>query len=69
MRIIKILSLICFLTIGILAQTNADVSGQLTDAGKIVANTLVKLVSKTREFTTATDEQGNYRFENIADGD
>lgn len=69
MRIIKILSLICFLTLGILGQTNPVVSGQLTDDGEIVANTPIRLVSKTRKFTAATDEQGNYRFENIADGD
>jgi len=69
MKIIKVLSLVCFLTIGILAQTNTAVSGQLTDDGEIVANMPIRLVSKTREFTATTDEQGNYRFENIADGD
>ena len=69
MRIIKILSLSCFLWVGVSAQTNAIVSGQLTNDGKIVANTQIRLVSKTREFTAATDEKGNYRFENIADGD
>jgi vitamin B12 transporter len=68
MRIIKILSLICFLTIWIWAQTAATVSGILTDAGKSVANQTIRLVSATETFETTTDASGNYRFESVADG-
>lgn len=73
MKIIKILSLICFLTIGILAQPGAVVSGTLYEqrtAGKIVSNSEIKLVSNTdsnRRFLTATDGNGNYFFANIPD--
>lgn len=68
MKVIKILSLICFLTIGIWAQNSASVSGQLSDNGKVIANEKVRLVSPTQVFETTTDASGNYRFENIADG-
>ncbi len=63
MRIIKILSLICILTIGILAQQSVTVSGQLT-----VANQKIKLVSADKTFETITDTNGNYQFANIAGG-
>lgn len=68
MKVIEILSLICFLTFGILAQQTATVSGQLTDAGKIVANQNIKLVSATETYETTTDANGNYQFADIADG-
>jgi outer membrane receptor for monomeric catechols len=68
MRIIKILSLICFLTIGILGQQSATVSGRLTNDGRTVSNQNVKLVSATETFETTTDANGNYRFENVANG-
>ena len=68
MRIIKILSLICFLTIGILGQTTATVAGKLTDEGATIANQTIKLVSATENFETTTDASGNYQFANIADG-
>jgi iron complex outermembrane receptor protein len=54
--------------VGVSAQTGAMVSGQLTEADEIFANNQVRLVSKTQEFTTITDESGNYRFENVSDG-
>ena len=74
MRIIKVLSLICFLTIGILAQTDATISGQLIVDGKVYANTEVRLtprsaVSSGGTYTTKTDDAGNYSFENVIDGD
>ncbi len=71
MKIIKILSLICFLTIGISAQQSRTITGQLTNDGKIISNAQIKLVSQlnNREFATATDNEGNYSFENISDGD
>ena len=65
MRIIKILSLICFLTIGIWAQQTATVSGKLTEQGRTVANQRIRLVSSTETYETTTDASGNYRFENV----
>ena len=71
MRIIKVLSLICFLTIGILAQTSATISGKILSKNKSVPNIPLKLVSfdtgaKDRE--TTTDDDGNFRFANVPDG-
>ena len=68
MKILKVLSIICFLTIGILAQQAATVSGTLTDSGKIAANQNIKLISAAETFETTTDANGNYRFETVADG-
>ena len=70
MKIIKIVSLICFLTISILAQQNSTVTGQLINNGKIIANTRVKLISQfnATEINATTNENGNYKFENVADG-
>src|ERR1044072_69681 len=71
MKIIKILSLICFLWIGISAQTNAKVSGQLSENDGAISNTKIKLVSlsnKKNELTTTTDKNGKFEFENVADG-
>ena len=55
-------------TIGVSAQAGATVSGQLTESDGIFANTQIRLVSKMREFTTTTDEKGNYRFEDVSNG-
>ncbi len=73
MRIIKVLSFICFLTIGILAQTGATITGQLIVDGKVYPNTEVKLISQRpnsqeENYTTTTNNEGNYIFENVADG-
>ncbi|MDQ3712833.1 MAG: TonB-dependent receptor, partial [Acidobacteriota bacterium] len=68
MKVIKILSLICILTFGILAQQTATVSGQLIDDGRKIVNQTIKLVSATETFETTTDASGNYQFANIADG-
>jgi len=68
MKVIKILSLICFLTFGISAQQTATVSGQLTDEGRKIVNQTIRLVSATETFETTTDASGNYQFANIADG-
>ncbi len=73
MKIIKILSLICFLTISILAQTGATVLGQLQFNGKIYPNTKIQLVSRDSDsvgetYSTITDDQGNFVFENVVDG-
>ncbi|MDQ3321697.1 MAG: TonB-dependent receptor [Acidobacteriota bacterium] len=71
MRILKSLFLICFLTIGISAQQGATISGQLTDNGKVSANTQVRIVKPESQIQIAvatTDADGNYQFENLADG-
>jgi len=71
MRILFSLFLICFLTIGILAQQGATISAQLTDNGKVLANTQVKLVkpeSQTQVASATTDASGNYQFGDIGDG-
>jgi outer membrane receptor protein involved in Fe transport len=71
MKILFSLFLICFLTIGILAQQNATISGQLTDNGKVLAKTQVKIVkpeSQTQVAVAITDANGNYQIENVADG-
>ncbi|MBA4122638.1 MAG: TonB-dependent receptor [Acidobacteria bacterium] len=68
MKVIEILSLICFLTFGISAQQTATVSGQLTDEGRTIANQPIRLVSTTETFETTTDASGNYQFANVADG-
>ena len=69
MKIIKILSLICFLTIGIRAQTGATVSGRLTE-GETAVKTTVVLQKKGIEIARAqTDENGYYKFENLPDGE
>ncbi|MGI8638842.1 MAG: TonB-dependent receptor [Pyrinomonadaceae bacterium] len=71
MRILSGLFLICFLTISILAQQGAAITAQLTENGKAVSNTQVKLVSqsnKETELRTTTDKDGNYRFENVSNG-
>jgi len=64
--------LICLLTIGISAQDGATITGQLTDRGNVLANTEVKVIkaeSQTQIATAATNADGNYQIENIADGD
>jgi vitamin B12 transporter len=68
MKIIKILSLICFLCVGALAQTGATLEGKITLFGVAVKNTEVLLyqpASKKATLTTRTDDNGNYRFENV----
>ncbi len=64
--------MICLLTIGISAQDGATITGQLTDRGNVLANTEVKVIkaeSQTQIATAATNADGNYQIENIADGD
>ncbi len=68
MKILRISTLMCLLCVGISAQQTAAVSGQLKNEGRVVGNQTVKLVSATVTFETKTDADGNYRFENVADG-
>jgi iron complex outermembrane receptor protein len=61
------------LTISILAQTGATVLGQLQFNGKIYPNTKIQLVSRDSDsvgetYSTITDDQGNFVFENVVDG-
>ncbi|HYP50993.1 MAG TPA: TonB-dependent receptor, partial [Pyrinomonadaceae bacterium] len=66
MKIVRILSLICFLTTGILAQNGyIGIDGKVTDAqGKPISDAEVTITSETdKDFrkTTRTDAGGNYR--------
>lgn len=66
---IKILSLICFLAIGIFAQTGATVSGIIIDNGKRVLGTDVQLANENGVTeTTKTDSKGRFTFKNIKSG-
>jgi len=67
MKIIKVLSLICFLTIGVFAQNGYNVlEGTVTDAqGKTIKGAKVTLTSesyKNINVTTETDENGHFEF-------
>ncbi len=74
MRIIKVLSLICFLTTIISAQTGAIITGTLYErktAGKAVSNSEVKIISAadpTKWFSTQTNAAGEFNFAGVADG-
>src|SRR5215204_3946476 len=64
MKIIKILSLICFLTTGILAQTGATVSGKISDSdGKAIENAEVTLISTDSTFKRVTRTNNNGFYE------
>lgn len=67
MNFIKILSLICFLTIGIFAQTGATISGKIVGIDPNI--TTVVLQKDGAEISrTNTDSSGNYKFENVPNG-
>lgn len=70
MKIIKVLSLICFLWIGISAQTGAKIEGILTGInGDPLVNTVIELEKSgktVRQF--ATNDKGEYLLEDVADG-
>ena len=70
MKIIKILSLICFLTIGILAQTGANLEGVLKGTGgKPLENAVIELEKDGKIIRQgSTDGGGNYFLEGISDG-
>ena len=70
MKIIKILSLICFLTISIAAQTGATLTGTVYLDGKPASDAEVELrpsKNPTQVIKTTTDARGVYRFENLPD--
>ena len=63
MRIIKILSLICFLLIGVSAQIPIGIQGRVTDENGSISNALVTLVSvkdKSMVQRVTTDSDGKY---------
>jgi vitamin B12 transporter len=68
MKFLGSIFLVCFLIISVSAQQGIVVSGQLRVNDRVISNTRIKLVSGDREFETTTDQSGNYRFENVADG-
>ena len=71
MRIIKILSFICFLTISILAQTGATISGKLVLGSETIKDASVSLISQTQsgvKFIGETDDDGKYKIENVPAG-
>jgi iron complex outermembrane receptor protein len=81
MKIIGLLSLICFLTIGIFAQNTGRIEGRvvqksttvpgMSDPAESVRNravTLFSLPAKSVIAETKTDGNGNFVFENVASG-
>lgn len=68
MNFIKILSLVCFLTIGIFAQTGATISGKLIEDSEPIKETIVLQKNNVEIQRTESDENGNFKFENLPDG-
>ncbi len=71
MKIIKILSLICFLSVGIFAQTGAAIEGKVTQNDKPVTNAWVQLVfdsDSQKRIETKTDQDGKFKFADLQDG-
>ncbi len=71
MKIIKVLSLICFLTIGILSQEATYLKGKVTDENGTVAGATVILVSekdKKVKYITSTNANGEYNFSGMPAG-
>jgi iron complex outermembrane receptor protein len=68
MRIIKVLSLICFLTIGVFAKHGATISGRVSEDNNPVKTTVVLQKNGYEIRRTRTDENGYYKFESVLDG-
>jgi len=70
MRIIKVLSLICFFTICAFAQQGANISGILTAKnGKPLASITIKLEKDSVVYREgSTDDNGEYFLEDVPDG-
>src|SRR5215203_490397 len=71
MKIVKILSLICFLTIGMAAQTGASIAGKVNQNNKPVVKDWVMLIFENdsqKRLQTETDQDGRFKFENLSDG-
>ncbi len=71
MKIIKVLSLICFLTGIIGAQTGATISGSVKKDGKTISGAAVTLLRSDDSVykTTVTDGKGGYVFTDIPNGE
>lgn len=71
MKIIKVLSLICFLTIGIFAQESIYLKGKVTGENGVIANATVTLISEKDnkvKYTTSTNTNGEYNFSGMQAG-
>ncbi|MFN2391451.1 MAG: TonB-dependent receptor plug domain-containing protein [Pyrinomonadaceae bacterium] len=70
MKIIKILILVCFLTISAFAQQGANITGILTAKnGKPLANVEIKLEKDSVVIKEgSTDEKGNFFLDDVPDG-
>lgn len=68
MKIIKILSLICFLWVGAFAQQGAIIQGKVSigDEKNIAAK--VSLSNAKNSFETTTNREGFFKFENVPNG-
>lgn len=71
MKFLSSLFLAVFLTISVFAQNGASISGVIWSKGKGIPNLPLKLIpfsvdGKTREMFT--DEKGNFKFENVPNG-
>lgn len=69
MKIIKVLSLFCFLTINLWAQTGVTVSGIVSNLQTPLVNAEVVLTSAVNQSQSVkTDANGRFVFENVARG-
>lgn len=68
MKLVKILSLICFLTIGVWAQMGASIKGRITYYESPLRVVVVLQKNGLEIQRTTTDEDGNYNFENLSNG-
>lgn len=71
MKIIKVFSLICFLTIGIFAQTGASISGTISENGTTISNALITLDAfgeRDEMYGGSMRSDGSFTLENIPAG-
>ncbi len=72
MKGVFVISIVCFFVCGVYAQNGASLTGKTTQAGgspdRGVSVTLVSRRDKNISLTTVSDDQGNYRFENVPPG-
>ncbi|MGE3467626.1 MAG: TonB-dependent receptor, partial [Pyrinomonadaceae bacterium] len=65
--LLKVIFAVVFCS-AVFGQTLLTVSGRLTSDGQLVRNQRIQLVSAVETFTTQTDSEGNYSFDNVPDG-
>jgi vitamin B12 transporter len=72
MKVLTVFCLVCFLTIGVLAQSGGVLYGRITQDGKPVPGANVNITVHdpmgNKTFTAVTDADGKYRFENLQPG-